>query len=153
MSVINYEDLELRALAHMAYQCGPRMKSVFVDCEAVRELSRRHHLTEGVFDCAALELAVARSFGLRHAEVAADLQRLANAQPWDPAPPLRMGPQRCLSPRETIERLAFVLPKPARALTPKEVFAAIDSIARTVRTHGPQVGARTPTGHLRASEG
>ena len=26
MSGINYENLELRALAHMAYQCGPRIK-------------------------------------------------------------------------------------------------------------------------------
>ena len=77
--------------------------------------------TDGVFDHAALELAVAQSFGLRHTEVAADLQRLANAQPWDPAPPLRMGPQRCLSSRETIERLAFVLPKPKPTLTPKEI--------------------------------
>ena len=67
-------------------------------------------VAEGVFDYAALELAVAQSFGLRHAEVAADLQRLASAQPWDPAPPLRMGPQRCLSSRETIERLVVAVP-------------------------------------------
>jgi len=63
-----------------------------------------------MFDFTALELAVAQSFGLRHTEVAADLQRLANAQPWDPAPPLRMGPQRCLSSRETIERLSTAVP-------------------------------------------
>lgn len=184
-----------------AYNNSPRVKPS----------QAAHTVTEGVFDHAALELAVAQSFGLRHAEVAADLQRLASAQPWDPAPPLRMGPQRCLSSRETIERLAFVLPKepnptseaisrawsrallstlagaqtPAhwrdiferdrervsRALTRsleyearltgrtgrsvwmggdyiddgtkdrgrvREVFAAIDSIARTVRTHGPR---------------
>lgn len=81
--------------------------------------------TEGIFDQAALELAVARSFGLRHAEVAADLQRLASAQTWDPAPPLRMGPQRCLSSRETIERLAFV-PKEC-ALTPKDAGALLSA--------------------------
>ena len=83
-------------------------------------------VAEGVFDYAALELAAAQSFGLRHAEVAADLQRLASAQPWDPAPPLRMGPQRCLSSRETIERLAFVLPKEP-ALTPKDAGALLSA--------------------------
>ena len=82
-------------------------------------------VAEGVFDYAALELAAAQSFGLRHAEVAADLQRLANAQPWDPAPPLRMGPQRCLSSRETIERLAFVPKEPA--LTPKDAGALLSA--------------------------
>ena len=81
---------------------------------------------EGVLDHAALELAVAQSFGLRHAEVAVDLHRLASAQPWDPAPPLRMGPQRCLSSRETIERLAFVLPKEP-ALTPKDAGALLSA--------------------------
>ena len=138
MREVNYEDLELCALAHMAYQCGPRMKSVFVDRDAMREVTRRRvwaydssprvkpSQAEGVFDYAALELAAAQSFGLRHAEVAADLQRLASAQPWDPAPPLRMGPQRCLSSRETIERLAFVLPKEP-ALTPKDAGALLSA--------------------------
>ena len=76
----------------------------------VKPSQASHTVAEGVFDQAALELAVARSFGLRHAEVAADLQRLASAQTWDPAPPLRMGPQRCLSSRETIERLVVAVP-------------------------------------------
>ena len=48
------------------------------------------------------------------------------AQPWDPAPPFRMGPQRCLSSRETIERLAFVLPKEP-ALTPKDAGALLSA--------------------------
>lgn len=38
MREVNYE---LCALAHMAYQCGPRMKSVFVDRDAMREVTRR----------------------------------------------------------------------------------------------------------------
>ena len=93
-------------------------------------------VAEGVFDYAALELAAAQSFGLRHAEVAADLQRLASAQPWDPAPPLRMGPQRCLSSRETIERLAFVLSRADRpdtqgcGRTPERVVEQVPSGAR-----------------------
>lgn len=86
-----------------------------------------------MFDYAALELAAAQSFGLRHAEVAADLQRLASAQPWDPAPPLRMGPQRCLSSRETIERLAFVLPKEP---------APVERTLRRAATHWRGVFAR-----------
>ena len=100
-----------------AYDNSPRVKPS----------QAAHTVAEGVFDYAALELAVAQAFGLRHAEVAADLQRLASAQPWDPAPPLRMGPQRCLSSRETIERLAFVLPKPRPALTPKEAGALLSA--------------------------
>lgn len=87
---MDYTTLELRALAHMAIGYGPRMKSVSVDREAMRELSRR--------------------------------QAVYHGHEWDPiTPPLRMGPQRCLSSRETIERLAFVLPKPRPALTPKEI--------------------------------
>ncbi len=82
--------------------------------------------TEGIFDQAALEQAVARSFGLRHAEVAADLQRLASAQPWDPAPPLRMGPQRCLSSRETIERLVVAVP----GLLPAEPYQVERALKR-----------------------
>lgn len=93
MREVNYEDLELCALAHMAYQCGPRMKSVFVDRDAMREMSRRHAVYHG--------------------------------HEWDPAPPLRMGPQRCLSSRETIERLAFVPKEPA--LTPKDAGALLSA--------------------------
>ncbi|MCK8387223.1 hypothetical protein, partial [Erwinia amylovora] len=66
------------------------------------------------------------SFGLRHAEVAADLQRLASAQTWDPAPPLRMGPQRCLSSRETIERLVVAVP----GLLPAEPYQVERALKR-----------------------
>ena len=55
------------------------------------------------------------------------------AQPWDPAPPLRMGPQRCLSSRETIERLAFVLPKEP---------APVERTLRRAATHWRGVFAR-----------
>jgi hypothetical protein len=73
-----------------------------------------------------LELAVARSFGLSATQVAADLQRLASAQARDPAPPLRMGPQRCLSSRETIERLATALP----GLLPAEPYQVERTLKR-----------------------
>jgi len=92
----------------------------------VKPSQASHTVAEGVFDQAALELAVARSFGLRHAEVAADLQRLASAQTWDPAPPLRGGPQRCLSSRETIERLATAVP----GLLPAEPYQGERTLKR-----------------------
>jgi hypothetical protein len=102
MSDFNYEEIETRALAHMVYRYGPSGKSVFIDHDALRELSRRqaaYHVTAGVY---------------------ADHSGVLTSEPasrWDPDPPLSQGRQRFLSSRETIERLAFVLPPEPRSTT------------------------------------
>lgn len=124
MSEVNYEDLELRALAHMAYQCGPRMKSVFVDSDAVREVTRRR---VWAYDKSPRVKPSQAAYHVTAGAYVDDSGVLTSvpAQPWDPAPPLRMGPQRCLSSRETIERLAFVPKEPA--LTPKDAGALLSA--------------------------